>query len=267
MTNPRIARTALLLVLAAVALVGCRQPDQDQVAASPDEKRDYLGGTEAVSLYLVRHEENRWLELDTSAGVEKLFYRTGAVLPDGSLLLGDLMKGMFIRHPDGRVVQLLAKGRFSGEVHVDSAGHHVAYIYPLVWDEEFLDHYGVGLYDLETNEAQLLASDPARPAAPLGWFGDRIVFWWTGGEGPLTTCCVDLEGDIEPLGLPTGVTRFLGVRHDKLVYETFDKKTVVWDLVADTKTEFAEAENARWTRDGVEATLNGQRQVIYEMRP
>ena len=265
--NRRITRTLLFLVLVAVTLVGCRQPSQDQVVASPNEKRDYLGGTESLALYLVRYEEDRWLELDTSAGVEKLLYRTGAVLPNGSLILADLRRGMFLRRPDGRVVQLLAKGQFSGEVHVDSTGRYVAYIYPLVWDEEFLDHYGVGLYDLETNEARLLASDPARPAAPLGWFGDRIAFWWTGGEGPLTTCCVDLEGNIEPLGLPSGVTRFLGTRHDKLVYETFDKRVVVWDLVTDSRTEFAGAENARWTRDGVEATLNGQRQVIYETGP
>ncbi len=263
----RIARAALLLVFAATALVGCRQPDQGQVAASPSEKRDYLGGTDSASLYCVRADESSWLELETSAGVEKLLYRSGALLPDGSLLLGDLLKGMFLRHPDGRVEQLLPKGQFSGEVHVDSTGRYVAYIYPLVWDEEFLDHYGVGLYDLETSEARLLASDPARPAAPLGWVGDRIAFWWTGGGGPLTTCCVDLEGNIEPLGLPTGVTRFLGVRHDKLVYETFDKKVVVWDLVTDTKTEFVGAENARWTRDGVGATLNGQRQVLCEMGP
>lgn len=52
MANRLIARTALFLVLVAVTLVGCRHPNQNQVAASPNEKRDYLGGTEDVSLYL-----------------------------------------------------------------------------------------------------------------------------------------------------------------------------------------------------------------------
>jgi len=75
----RIVCTALLLVLVPVTLVGSRQPDQNQVAASPNEKRDYLGGTESLALYLVRYEESRWLELDTPTGVEKLLYWHGAV--------------------------------------------------------------------------------------------------------------------------------------------------------------------------------------------
>ena len=113
-------------------------------------------------------------------------------------MLSDPKRGMYRRYPDGTLEKLLDRLQTGGAIYLDSTGRYVAYGYPLGWEGDWLTNYGVGLYDLETNEARLhtLGSVTVKNNCFAGnaYYGlynrrtdmtlDATLNWWGDPSGP-----------------------------------------------------------------------------------
>lgn len=257
----RFWRAVLALLSLALATCGCIP----RAVAFSDDIYSYVGEVNGVSVYLV-HSQDRVLVQFSNESSPRRFW-DAAVLPDGTVLMADVEKGLVAVRPGGAEELIIAPPGVGDAVRVDPTGRFVAYTYPIKSYGDVLVDIGIGLLDLESGEGpRLLLGLNSAQASPhiVGWLGDRIVFYWR--SQPQRLHSLGLDGQQEDLFdlSAHSIRSYLAVRGGFLPYATTDGKVGVVNLVTgeDTRLGFT---RLRWAKDGLEGSSGGKGEIVVRV--
>lgn len=268
-------RLALLAIIAffcasSLYLCGCQRPAAASTEPAANPIPDwtpffFVGrvGDISVSIVEVRSEERPFRVLVTRGGKDTLYDCYSAeILPDGTVLMTDLLTGLVALRPDGEQETLLKAGEIGGLVQLDPSSRLLAFNCPVEYSGECVLKDGIAVYDIQTGEHRLLYyEDPPGFAKPLGWLDQSVVFC---GPDISVILRVDLKGSESVLTtLPGKVHQLLPMKGDLLAYEILDGGVGVVNLrTLDSPQVFPDATSACWTEAGLEVVVEGERKTV-----